>query len=306
VRGVPGEILDAHHHLWDLSRREQPWLATHEELAPLRRNFTAADMLPLAEAAGVTATIVIQTVTEPGETREMLALAAAGPLVTAVVGWVDLSAPDVADALAGLMALPDGAFLAGNRHPVLFEPDPDWLTRPEILRGLAAVAAAGLTYDFVVRPEQLPAAVQAATALPGLPFVLDHFGNVDVAAPVDEAWERSFRQLAALPNTTCKLSGILSAPPPSQASGTGQPHETARPGGGPDVSHLRPYYEIAMDSFGPERMMFGSDWPVSSLGASYGDVVGAALALTKDLGPADCGAIFGATARRVYRLGGLP
>ena len=286
-------ILDAHHHLWDLSARDQPWLASHPGLAPLRRNFAVADLRPLAAAAAVTATVVIQTVTEPGETPELLALAAAEPLVAAVVGWADLASPGIADALAELRELPAANLLAGLRHPVLFEPDPDWLTRPGVLRGLAAVAGAGLAFDLVVLPYQLPAAVRAATARPELTFVLDHLGNIDVTPQIDPEWARAIGQLAALPNTAAKLWGILSAPAPAGAAGAGP---------GPPVAHLRPFYQVLLDGFGPDRMMFGSDWPVSTLGAPYGAVVGAARALTADLSQPEQEAIFGRTARRVYQI----
>jgi L-fuconolactonase len=290
---TPAAIVDSHHHLWDLSAHDQPFLASAPELAPLLRDFTTADLAPLAAAAGVTATVVVQTVSEPGETAELLQIAAGPSVVSAVVGWVDVTAPDAADALAELAALPGSAALAGIRNPAMTEPDPGWLARPDVLRGLAAVAAAGLTFDVVCRPEQLPAATQAAAALPGLVVVLDHLGNVEVepaageTSVVDERWAAAFRAFAALPNTVAKLSGFLSVPAPAAW---------------PPVAHLRPYYRIALESFGPQRLMFGSDWPVSTLGSPYGDVVGAARALTSDLSPAEQEAIFGGTARRVYQI----
>jgi L-fuconolactonase len=295
-------ILDCHHHVWDLSARHQPWLDSDAALAPLRRNFGIDELRPLAARAGVTATVLVQTVTEPGETPELLAIAAADSLVAAVVGWVDLTAPDVADALAVLAGLPGSGLLAGIRHPALIEADPGWLARPDVLRGLAAVAAAGLTYDVVVRPGQLPAATQAAAALPGLMFVLDHLGNAEIEPRVDERWKAAFEAFAALPNTVAKLSGILGVPGPA---GTLPPTAGVAGQGtdqGPDVGHLRPYYEIALASFGPGRLMFGSDWPVSTLGSPYGDVVGAARALTSDLSRPERDAILAGTARRVYRI----
>jgi L-fuconolactonase len=276
-------ITDAHQHFWNLSVRAQPFLYSDEALAPLRRDFTVADLAPLAAAAGVTRTVVVQTVTEPGETPELLALAEATELVAAVVGWADLTATDVADTLAALRELPGASYLAGIRHPVMLEPDADWLIRPDVQRGLAAVAASGLTFDVLVRPQQLPAAVRAAAALPQLTFVLNHLGNVDVQPDVDQEWAGSFTALAALPNTFCKLSGIL---------------------GQPNLAHIQPYYRLAIDSFGPDRLMFGSDWPVSTLGAPYGRVVDTAIALTRDLTQAEQGVILSGTARRVYRIGG--
>ena len=288
--GVP--VIDSHQHFWDLSAHHQPWLASDPALAPLLRNFTLADLAPLAAAEGVTASVVVQTVEEPGETPELLAVAAGPGLVAGVVGWVDLTAPDVADALCALRELPGGSRLAAIRHPVLTEPDPDWLARPAVLRGLAAVAAAGLAYDVVGEPRHLPAAVAAAGRLPQLTFVLDHVGNPDLATKpqASEPWASAFAQLAALPNVAVKLSGILSEPP---RAGTGR------------AEHLRPYYDAALAGFGPDRLMFGSDWPVCTLEASYAQVCAAARALTAGLSPAERDAIFSGTARRIYALAGV-
>jgi L-fuconolactonase len=288
-----GAVVDAHQHFWDISAHAQPWLASHDDHAPLRPNFAPTDLAPLAAAEGVTATVVVQTVAEPWETPELLALAAAGGLVAGVVGWVDLAAPDAADVLAGLRELPGGDRLAAIRHPVLVEPDPDWLARPAVLRGLAAVAAAGLAYDVVGEPRHLPAAAAAAGRLPQLTFVLDHLGNPDVDPAAGPAaggpWASAFARLAALPNVVAKLSGFLGVPPP--------------PGAGPGtVAHLRPYCDIALAAFGPDRLMFGSDWPVCTLDASYAQVCAAARALTAGLSPAERYAIFSGTARRTYAL----
>ena len=275
-------IVDAHHHVWDTAVRAQPWLDTDEQLAPLRRRFALTDLAPVAAEAGVTATVVVQTVTEPTETPELLALARVGSLVGAVVGWTDLTQPGVGDAVAELRAAPGGAFLAGVRHPLLTEPDPDWLARRDVRRGLAALAAAGLTFDLVLQPSQLAGAVRAAAEVPELMFVLDHLGNVDVTATAvpDEAWAASFRAFAALPNTVCKLSGILGEAP---------------------AERLRPYFDLALEVFGPGRLLFGSDWPVCTLTSSYRDVVTNARTLTATLSEPEQAAILSGTARAVYR-----
>jgi len=286
-------IVDAHHHVWDPGVRAQPWLDSDEALAPLRRKFTAADLAPVAAEAGVTTTVVVQTVTEPTETPELLALARTGPLVAAVVGWTDLTHAGAGDAIAELRAAPGGEFLAGMRHPLLTEPDPDWLARRDVRRGLAALAAAGLTFDLVLQPDQLASAVQAAAATPELIFVLDHLGNVDVTANTvpsantvpDQAWAAAFAALAALPNTVCKLSGILGEAP---------------------VERLRPYFDLALEAFGPQRLMFGSDWPVCTLESGYRDVVTRATALTARLSEPERAAIMADTARSVYHIRGLP
>jgi L-fuconolactonase len=291
-------IVDAHHHVWDLSVRDQPWL-DQPQLAPLRRNFLLSDLEPEVAALGITSTVLVQTVTEPGETPEMLALAAGSDLIAGVVGWVDLEAPGAADALGALREMPGGDFLVGIRHPVLVEPDPDWLTRPAVLRGLADVAAAGLTYDIVAMPRHLRAAVAAARATPQLTFVLDHFGNPEIDADVDESWAGAFRAFAALPNTVAKLSGILGEPDPGRA-GSADPAGTTR---APEpTAHIRPYYELALAGFGPSRLMFGSDWPVSTMLVGYSGVYAAARSLTADLSPAEKTAVFRDTAQRTYRL----
>ena len=288
---MPG-VVDAHQHVWDLAAHAQPWLELpgHE---PLLRNYSEADLRPLAAAAGVTATVVVQTVTEATETPELLAIAAGSDLIAGVVGWTDLESGGVAAALAALRDQPGGALLSGIRHPVLIETDPDWLRRPAVLAGLAAVGEAGLCYDFVIPASVLPAAADAAAACPGVTFVLDHLGNPDVARQPGSGWTAGIGRLAALPNTVCKLSGILGVPRPDPAG--------VSPG---DVPHLVPYYETVLAAFGPGRMMFGSDWPVCTLSASYDQVLGAASVLTGSLSQDEREAIFGGTARRVYALTG--
>src|ERR1022692_1633092 len=297
-----GSVVDAHHHVWDLAVRDQPCLALpgHE---PLLKNFSEADLRPEATAARVTATVVVQTVTDPAETPDLLALAAASDLIAGAVGWVDLQAHAVADALAALQGRPDGGWLRGIRHPVLIEEDPQWLRRPAVLRGLAAVGAAGLCYDIVVCPEQLPAAVASAAASPGLTFVLDHLGNPDIGPQRGDRWADAVRQLAALPNTVCKLSGILGEPPPAGARPPESSPPDSRGPGSVSVAHLIPYYETVLDAFGPDRLMFGTDWPVCTLSASYSTVVAAARALTAALSQAERAAVLSGTASRVYRLG---
>ena len=298
---TPIAIVDSHHHVWDPAAHAQPWLDSDEALAPLRRNFSMADLAPQAAAAGVVGTVVVQTITEPAETPELLSLAAADSIVAAVVGWTDLTAASVADDLGDLRDLPGGEHLAGIRHPLLTEPDDSWLARSDVRRGLRATAAAGLVFDLVLRPGQLLAAVRAAASLPELTFVLDHLGNVDVEAgpQVDESWAEPFRKFAALPNTVCKLSGILSAGGSPGNAATSQTDPEPSQG---SVERLRPYVDLALDHFGPARLMFGSDWPVCTLSASYGYVVAAAVTLTRELSEQERHAILAGTARRVYRI----
>ncbi|EST35583.1 amidohydrolase family protein [Streptomyces roseochromogenus] len=275
--------VDAHHHVWDLSVRDQDWIPEH---SPLRRDFTLTGLEPQARAAGVTRTVLVQTVTVPEETPEFLALAAAHDLVAGVVGWTDLTRPDIADELARLRELPGGAHLKGIRHQVQGEPDPEWLLRPDVRRGLTALADAGLVYDLVVLPHQLPACAKAAETLPRLTFVLDHLGKPPIASAAREPWASALRALAARPNTAAKLSGLLTEADP--ASWT--------------TADLRPYTDTALEAFGPDRLMFGSDWPVCTLAATYAEVLHTTAELTAGLSATERTAVYEGTATRVYDL----
>ncbi len=276
--------VDAHHHVWDLSVREQSWMVG-SAMDPIRRNFLVDDLAPLAAAADVTQTVLVQTVGVAAETPEFLEVAASNDLVAGVVGWVDLTVDDVADALAGLKNRPDGEWLKGIRHQVHDEEDVRWLCRSDVRAGLAAIAEAGLVYDLLTKTPHLPAAVETVVALPELSFVVDHISKPVIGGDL-EPWASGVRALASFPNVSCKLSGMV-----TEASWTGW-----------KVSDLQPYVDVVLDAFGPERVMFGSDWPVCLLAASYTDVVQAAVELTSGLSTSERDAVFGNTARRVYNL----
>jgi len=275
-------MIDAHHHLWDPSRRAYPWMAG-AALDPIRRPYTVDDLRAVTEAAGVHATVLVQTVSSDEETAEFLATAVAEPLIAGVVGWVDLAAPDLADRLAFLRS--QGP-LVGVRHQVESEPDEDWLLRPEIVAGLSTVASAGLTYDLLVRPAQLPAATEVALRLPELRLVLDHAAKPPIAAGEWEPWASGVAALAGRENVVCKVSGLVT--------------EADWPGW--EVGHLRRYVDHVLASFGPARLLFGSDWPVCELAASYELVLDTAVALTSGLSDAERLAFFEHNARRVYHL----
>nr|WSX73674.1 amidohydrolase family protein [Streptomyces sp. NBC_00899]WSX80263.1 amidohydrolase family protein [Streptomyces sp. NBC_00899] len=273
--------IDAHHHLWDLTRRPQPWL-TGPELDPIARSFALAELEPLLAEHGIDATVVVQSSSSLDETRELLALAAeSGGRIAGVVGWADLTDPALADVLASLTGP-----LVGIRHQVQDEPDPWWLARAAVRRGLATVAAAGLAYDLLVTPRELPAALETAAALPDLRFVLDHAAKPHIASGGWEPWAAQIAALAALPNVTCKLSGLV-----TEATWSGW-----------EPADLLPYARHVLDVFGPSRVLFGSDWPVCTLAASYGEVLALAEAASADLSPSDRSSLFGETASRVYVL----
>lgn len=276
--------VDAHHHVWDLAVRDQDWI-TGPEMAAIRRNFGVADLMPVAAAADIDTTVVVQTVTVPAETPELLALAEAEPLIGGVVGWVDLTADDVADRLSALRAGPGGRWLRGIRHQVQGEPDPRWLCRADVRRGLRAVADAGLVYELLTLSHQLPAAIETVRALPDLEFVLDHCSKPLIASGELEPWATDLRALASSGWVSCKLSGLVT-----------------EAGSSWSVEQLQPYADVVLSAFGAERVLVGSDWPVCLLAASYGDVMGTAEALCSRLSDAERDAVFGANARRIYAL----
>jgi L-fucono-1,5-lactonase len=271
--------VDAHHHLWDLAVRDQPWI-DGAALAPLRRSFTVEDLVNAAH--GIDLTVVVQTVTVPEETPDLLALAASCELIGGVVGWVDLTAPDVADALAGL----EREWLVGIRHQVQGEPDPRWLCRADVRAGLRAVADAGLVYDLLTLPPQLPAAIETVRALDDLVFVVDHLSKPPIASGELEPWATHMRTLAAHENVVCKLSGLV----------TEADWKTWT------VDDLRPYAETVLEAFGPGRVMFGSDWPVCTLATSYARWVETVEDLIRPLTTAERERIMGGTAAEAYRL----
>ena len=278
---VPGGIIDAHHHLWTRARHPQPWIDP-VGMAAIDADFEPADLAAVTGPAGVGGTVVVQSVHSAAETADLLGTAARHELIMGVVGWVDLAAPDVAGRLERLRALPGGGKLVGIRHLVQNEPDPAFLDRPDVHRGIAAVAAAGLVFDLVIRHHQLPATIDLVASLPQASFVLDHLGKPPLASRDLDGWAGHLRTLARLPNVTAKLSGLV----------TEADWSSWRP------ADLAPAVALAQDAFGPDRLMFGSDWPVCLLATGYQrwiEVLGELLAGGDER-------IWNRTARRVYRL----
>lgn len=277
--------IDAHHHFLYPERREYPWLT--DEYEAIRRRFAPEDLRPLLARAGVDATVVVQTAHDLDETTELLRTAAENDIVAGVVGWADLTDPVLPETLDELRRGPGGAKLVGIRHQVHDEEDPRWLLRPDVLRGLQAVADAGLVYDLLVRPRELPAAVSVTRHVPDGRFVLDHIAKPRIAAgSQDEEWAEHMPALARVPNVWCKLSGMV----------TEADRERWRP------SDLAPYVERVRDWFGDERLLFGSDWPVCLVAATYEQVREALLTVLGPV-PDDVRAgILGGNAARVYGL----
>lgn len=258
-----------------------------DEVAAIRRPFGPDDLRQLLGANGVDKTVVVQTVSSLEETREFLATAAATDFVAGVVGWVDLTDPTVGDMISELKRRPDGRFLAGIRHQVHDEADARWLLRQDVVRGIQAVGEAGLVYDLLVRTRELPAALQLVRQLPEVTFVIDHMAKPRIiAGPRDVEWEGAMAPFSECTNVSCKLSGLVT--------------ETRWHGWSQD--ELAPYVRRALEWFGVERCLFGSDWPVCLLAASYEQVVQALRYSISDLKPAATDAVFGGNAIRIYGL----
>jgi L-fucono-1,5-lactonase len=280
-------VVDAHHHLWDPARHAYPWMS--DDLAAIRRRFGPDDLKPLLVGNGVDRSIVVQTIPSADETREFLATAADTEFIAGVVGWADLTDPSIGRHLAKLRSGSGGASLAGIRHQVHDEPDAGWLHGSEVRRGIQAVGEAGLVYDLLVRTRELPAALDVVRSLPEVSFVIDHIAKPRIAeGPSDSEWEKAMAPFSDCANVTCKLSGMVT--------------EAAWAGWTPE--DLRPYVRRALGWFGAERCMFGSDWPVCLLAATYDKVIEALRYAVSDLNPNDQEAIFGGNAIRVYGLSG--
>lgn len=282
-------LVDAHHHVWDLDIRPQAWLDEpgHE---PIRRTFATADLRAAATAtvAGrrLGCTVLVQCVTSVEETREFLALAGSDPLIGAVVGWVDLTSPAIGDVLDALRAGPGGAHLRAVRHLVQGESDAAWLQQPCVERGLRAVGERGLGYDLLVRSHQFPQAIRLAERLPDLPLVLDHAGKPPIARQDLAGWERGVRRLAAHPQVRCKVSGLV----------TEADHDRWT------VDDIRPVWEVLLAAFGPDRLMFGSDWPVCILAGGWNRWAAAVDELLTDCAEYEIDALLAGTATAFYRL----
>ncbi|MDF0497040.1 amidohydrolase family protein [Bradyrhizobium yuanmingense] len=278
-------IVDAHQHFWDPARADYPWMEA-DELAPIRRAFGPADLAPLLQANGIDASILVQCRSALEETEEFLRIADATPSVIGVVGWADLTDAALGETLDRLRALPGGDKLVGIRHQVHDELDADWLLREDVQRGLTAVFAHDLAYDFLVRSRELPAAVATAQAFPHARFVLDHAAKPPIAEGGSAEWSERIAALAACGNVWCKISGLA----------------TEAVWNDWNAERLFPFVEHAAKCFGEDRLIFGSDWPVCLLAGSYGEITTALEACLARLGPRVRDKAFGVNAAQAYRL----
>jgi len=278
------KVIDAHQHFWDTERAEYPWMT--KEQSSIRRPFTPEDLRPLLRAIGVDYTVLVQTRSSLPETDEFLEIAANTDFVAGVVGWVDLTAPDARSTIRALQEGSAGTFLVGIRHQVHDEPDPAWLTREDVRRGLEAVAEADLAYDLLVRTRELPSALEVCRRIPAARFVIDHIAKPPIASGEIDAWAEAMAPFSELGNVYCKVSGMV-----TEANWRGW-----------TVDDLIPYVRRVVGWFGEDRLMFGSDWPVCLLAASYGQVVDAYGQALGELGAEARRKVMGDNAIRFYRL----
>ncbi len=269
--------IDAHVHLWDLEHGDYDWLTPGT--MPLGRTFRLAELEPQLDAAGVDAVVLVQAADNRGDTESMLAVAETGDRVAGVVGWIDLLRP--ADVDAALDEMTTHPSFKGVRHLIHGEPDADWLLRIEVRRSLRRLAERGLSFDVVgVVPRHLQHALTLARELPELRLVIDHLGTPPVGRQ-DDGWAAVMSDLSGEPNVFVKLSGFT-----TMGSGL----------------ELRPYVDVVLERFGPERTLYGSDWPVSTVATEYAETYSASAALLDGLSHSERDAVLGGTARRVYRL----
>lgn len=274
-------MIDAHQHFWQVGRFDYPWMKSDTPV--LYRDYLPAQLEPILRENGVTKTVLVQASNSIEESRWLLRIGEENSFVAGVVGWVDLMSLETASQLEELTANPK---FKGIRHLVESEPHDDWLVHGEVLNGLKTLAAFDLSYDLLVHTRHLQYAQRVADLVPDLRLVIDHLAKPPIATGEFAEWARELRPLAAFPNVHCKLSGLV-----TEANWTTWKNED-----------LRPYVDYALEMFGPERLMFGSDYPVCLLAASYKEVLESFQELLKDLSADDQDRIFSGNATSFYRL----
>ena len=274
-------VIDANHHFWDYSANEYGWIS--EEMKVLRRDFGPADLRREIDAAGVDGVVSVQARQTTEETRWLLELAAANDFIRGVVGWVPLVSPDVGRDLERFAA---GPKFKAVRHVLQDEPDDDYALRDDFNRGVAELKRFNLRYDVLIFERHLPQAIKLVDRHPEQVFVLDHVAKPRIKSGEIDAWRRNLKELARRGNVYCKASGMAT--------------EADRKGWTP--AQLRPYFDAALDAFGPRRLMFGSDWPVCLLATDYRRWVKTVRDLAAGLTEAERADLFGGTAARAYGL----
>ena len=277
--------IDSHHHIWDLSVRDQEWIAG-DEMQSIRRNFVVSDLKEAIASSRIGRTILVQTVTDYAETPELLAIAQSEHLVGAVVGWLPIDAPDAIAHLHKYQDLPGAEYLKGIRDIAQDHSDPNYLARPQTIANVKKLGELGLTFDLLTKTPELAAAINLVRACPDVQFVMDHISKPRIAKQEMEPWKSLMSELATFPNVLCKVSGLV-----TEANWKDW-----------EVKDFKPYVDHVIEIFTPQRLMFGSDWPVSILGGSYSQIVKLAEALTSHLSPSEADFFWHKTATAAYGL----
>ena len=272
--------IDAHQHFWRHDPVRDSWIT--DEMSLLRRDFLPEELETLLVANGMDGSIAVQADQSENETRFLLELARRHPAVLGVVGWVDLLAPDLAERLEHFSR---NERFVGVRHIVQAEPD-DFLEREDVVGGIGMLRDFNLTYDILVYPRQLDATLNLVEKLPDQPFVVDHLAKPPIIDGVIEPWAAQMRELASHANVWCKVSGLVTEADWAMWR----------------TEDFHPYLDMVFDAFGPERLMFGSDWPVCLLAAEYGQVAGLIEAYSEQLSTSERTRVFGGNAASFYGL----
>ena len=277
--------IDSHHHIWDLSVRDQEWI-TGDAMQPIHRNFSIADLEDASTSSRIDKSILVQTVTDYAETPELLAIAQSEQLVGAVVGWLKIDAPDAIEHLHQYLDLPGADYLKGIRDIAQDHPDPNYLAKPETISNVRKLGELGITYDLLTKVPELPAAIKLVKACPDVQFVMDHISKPRIAKQEIEPWKSLMSELATFPNVLCKVSGLVTEAKWNEW----------------EVEDFKPYVDHVIEIFTPQRLMFGSDWPVANLGGTYSEIVELAEALTSGFSPSEGEFFWHKTATTAYGL----
>ena len=277
--------IDSHHHVWDLSVRPQTWMKG-DELKPISRSILMDELEPELEKAKIDFTVIVQTVPTPDETPEFLDLSLTHPKICAVVGWLDLESIDIRPQLEKYLSHPGAKNLVSIRDIAQDKPDPNWFLREDVIKNIHRIAEYGLTFDILTKPPQLAAAVEMVKQSPQNTFVLDHISKPYIAKSEMQPWADKISEIALHENVFVKVSGLF-----TEANWHNWNHQT-----------FAPYLDHILNTFTPARMMFGSDWPVCLLAATYTDTINLMEEFVKEFSVSEQELFWANTAKRAYKL----
>ncbi|MCC9641711.1 amidohydrolase family protein [Rhodopirellula sp. JC740] len=275
-------LIDSHHHLWAYDSEEYGWI--NDQMSVLRQDFLAPQLREIAAESGVDGFVSVQARQSMQETKALLQIAHDEPLIRGVVGWIGLADSDVE---AQLESVSGREKLVGMRHVVQDEPNDRFLDGEAFNRGVAMLAQHNLVYDILIFAKQLPAAIDFADRHESLPMVVDHMAKPTIQGGImDAGWEAGFRELARRPHLTCKFSGVATEVRDAEWN----------------IDTVRPYWDVALEAFGPKRLMFGSDWPVCLLRTGHKQWLDTVRDLASELSADEQADFFAGNAIKAYGL----